>query len=521
MKEKQGKAVKVLVSLGVVLLGLASSPNKVFAQDIVFPERLVTEVNLQDANGATLLDPVKQWEKIRLEIAFHLDEGEVKSGDEVRLKLPESLRMVSLDRFEIRDDQNRLIAIAQILPGHSDVRITYQESVDQIKESQGTFYLYARINHKVVDRATSLPVEVTVGGDSYKAGHLEFAGLTPLQGEVVTKSGWQKDQAPDRGEFEVSLNRSGQYLKGTKVTESSDKSRYVFDTESFQVFKGRWHSESGEWQLLDQVEITSEVQMEVTTSGYTIFAGDLKPEEGIQIRYETVAHAPLKDGQRLENPVTVTWEEQEVTVDGGYTYYHMGSLPQSGPHGLEVLLFVDPDHPVEGAVLEVIDDETGEVVVQGVTDATGKAVLSGLNQKDYRLRQVFVPEGYERMPDVMINGENFTPENPTIHLAFQTPLSATVRQSMPVRIVWDDNQNRAGVRPDKVNLLLVQNGVEQDQVLTLRETENWEGRFDNLLSEDAIGSYFYSANAFDLPNGYYAQTSVDGKGVTITIKYRY
>ena len=52
--------------------------------------------------------------------------------------------------------------------------------------------------------------------------------------------------------------------------------------------------------------------------------------------------------------------------------------------------------------------------------------------------------------------------------------------SFSVVKTWEDNNNQSGVRPDKVTVELLADGVETGKTLVLSEENSWKGSFDNL-----------------------------------------
>lgn len=52
--------------------------------------------------------------------------------------------------------------------------------------------------------------------------------------------------------------------------------------------------------------------------------------------------------------------------------------------------------------------------------------------------------------------------------------------NIPVEKVWDDNNNQDGKRPNSVTVTLYADGRPTDQSLTLSETNDWKGTFENL-----------------------------------------
>ena len=66
---------------------------------------------------------------------------------------------------------------------------------------------------------------------------------------------------------------------------------------------------------------------------------------------------------------------------------------------------------------------------------------------------------------------------------------------------WDDADNRDGIRPDQITVVLFVNGEPSDpvQTLTLTKEMNWEGKFTGLEIRDDL---VYSVDELSVPAGY-------------------
>ena len=97
-----------------------------------------------------------------------------------------------------------------------------------------------------------------------------------------------------------------------------------------------------------------------------------------------------------------------------------------------------------------------------------------------------------------------------------------------VNKVWDDDNDKAGKRPNSVNVVLVADGEDTDKKLTLSESNNWSGTFADLDSVKGTDTIEYSVREEE--TGIISDTGGDGKyeskvtgsmseGFTVTNKY--
>ena len=119
----------------------------------------------------------------------------------------------------------------------------------------------------------------------------------------------------------------------------------------------------------------------------------------------------------------------------------------------------------------------------------------------YTWTEESLPEGYE------LTG-NVTSGTVTTLTNHHTP----ERTSATVRKVWDDDDNRDGIRPASLTVRL-SNG----ESVTLDEANNWTATIDNLLKNRNGEAINYTWTEEDLPEGYkLTNTAVEGTVTTLT-----
>ncbi len=75
--------------------------------------------------------------------------------------------------------------------------------------------------------------------------------------------------------------------------------------------------------------------------------------------------------------------------------------------------------------------------------------------------------------------------------------------SLTVYKNWNDNNNEAGSRPDKISVVLLENGKETGKTAELSSENGWKYTFEGLPKLDEKGKEIkYSAKERDLPEGY-------------------
>ena len=88
---------------------------------------------------------------------------------------------------------------------------------------------------------------------------------------------------------------------------------------------------------------------------------------------------------------------------------------------------------------------------------------------------------------------------------------------IPVKKVWQDQNNRDDLRPFTITVSLLKNGADTGLTLELKEENNWEGTF---IVEDPEENATYSVEEPGVPDGYTSKVEGDmDNGFTITNTY--
>ncbi len=94
--------------------------------------------------------------------------------------------------------------------------------------------------------------------------------------------------------------------------------------------------------------------------------------------------------------------------------------------------------------------------------------------------------------------------------------------SVPVSIVWDDDNDQADLRPDDLSVTLYRNGKVTGQVLNLSAADGWTGTFEDQpqFTGDTEQEYTITEDSFEAPDGYDVEITGDmNTGFTITLSH--
>ena len=99
--------------------------------------------------------------------------------------------------------------------------------------------------------------------------------------------------------------------------------------------------------------------------------------------------------------------------------------------------------------------------------------------------------------------------------ASYTPKTTSVAAS----VIWNDEDNRDGVRPTEVTAVLLANGKTTGKTLTLTAKDGWKGSFENLAVNEAGKAISYTLKAVDI-DGYTCETAAGTNGLALTYTHK-
>lgn len=222
---------------------------------------------------------------------------------------------------------------------------------------------------------------------------------------------------------------------------------------------------------------------------------------GRGIEANNVDAALIKGDRALTSVLVLSLQEREATRNVA-VQYDPGSVKVVKTATVEA---DNPDagRPLVGVEFEIrtadgkpVTDINDKPVSSVKTDGKGELVFKDLLLGSYVVKEVKAPVGYKT--DTTAYPVTITHDNPNGTVTVGNSLDRT---SVTVAKKWVDDNNRDGVRPDKVIVRLLANGEKTDQMLELTAGNKWTGTFDKLfvnengqpvkytVSEDAVAKY--------------------------------
>lgn len=177
-------------------------------------------------------------------------------------------------------------------------------------------------------------------------------------------------------------------------------------------------------------------------------------------------------------------EEIVLQMYVGEHYIQDIKLTKEGNWTATIEDFPDPD--------TLIDNKTGKLLPINFKEKdSGKYILSEVKREKDSKESIY-----------------------TIHL------ENSLKISIKVNKIWNDNNNQAGLRPDSITVALLANGKEIGKTIELNKGNDWKGEFNDLPSHNNGELIKYTIKEVNVANGY--TSTIEGditKGYTIKNSY--
>ena len=208
----------------------------------------------------------------------------------------------------------------------------------------------------------------------------------------------------------------------------------------------------------------------------------------------TITNSYTRDKGTLKITKKLGDDSDEVEIPEGTTFTIEGPEDYDGP---TTITYADFEDGVYKAVVPAgeytVTEDTSTAEVEGYTLESESDPSDGKVSVELgETAEVTVTNTYTKIP----------PETITI----------------TVKKVWDDNNDKDGIRPDSVTVVLKANGEETGDELVLSADNDWTGEFADVDKTDSEGEEIeYTVEEKEVPEGYTA--TVDGgaeSGFTVT-----
>jgi len=141
----------------------------------------------------------------------------------------------------------------------------------------------------------------------------------------------------------------------------------------------------------------------------------------------------------------------------------------------------------------------------------GVASFGTLETGLYLIVQTKKASGYTDLSSFLVSIPTLVSEDGNTYLKYdvETYCKPNLEEESPqttsitVRKIWQDDDDRAGIRPDRIKAQLYRNGKAYGAVVTISEDNNWMFTWNDLpIFDEAGASYEYTVKEVDVPDGY-------------------
>ena len=315
------------------------------------------------------------------------------------------------------------------------------------------------------------------------------------------------DDIPEDAKFEYTVKVDNSYANLEDNLESDD------DEIWFSIYKGN--------DLIHDVETSAQAEKknDVNTGYYYVNSGTeftVELEAGWNLRIinlptgstYTVSETSMPNGfevEKVEGPGTISGNSVSGTITDWNKAYSVTYINKYLLQDVIVNKIWEDNSNQDGirpSSLDLVLKADGDVV--GTTPVVTKNGNTWIytykalpKDKTYTVAETTVPQGYEATVDGL-----------TV-----TNYHKTYVRDITVSKVWNDDDNRDGVRPDMVKVQLKADGASYGEEVVLDAANGWEYTFEGLNTNKAGKAINYTVE--ELPvEGY--ETTVDGFVVTNT-----
>ena len=411
MNKKKITFFSFMIFVFTVIFSLSLS--KAFAENTTSGKTVdtITSLNITNEKGGNLEEDLQQWITFRLNANYDLTDKNVKAGDTTTVDLSDFLYIES-QNFEIRDEKtNEVIANGQIDETKKHIVLTYTDYVEKHSDTNGSFYVYTRVDFQKHPEEGEIPVEVTINGKTQVVGKVNFTGVGDGNPVLFSKTGWVSSEDQKTLSYTISINRTKESLQDATVEDTLKFSNASYIKDSIRIIKGKFDYVKGLWEFTDRTDVTDQHTVTVSEDGqsFVIQLGDITENDQYRIEYNVQANYSPADGEILNNDAVLKGKGITIKEVVQSTVVQVSSGSGIGyVFTIHIHKVDDENQPVAGAKFKVVRQANNQVIGEYVTDAEGKITVTGLLKDKYILTEVEAPTGYViNTADTEVNATDF------------------------------------------------------------------------------------------------------------------
>ena len=344
--------------------------------------------------------PVDQYTDIKVDLTFNVPQ-EVKSGDQAVITLPQNLKFISDQTFDVMSpDGKSVVAKAVINAANKTITLTYENYVETKSNISGSMFFAVRVE-PATESPSKVPITLNVDNNPVPVGKVDFVVDPGNAEKTLDKVSWGTETLADGSitrQYEVRVNAANAPLTEAVVTDQLQTEGMSYVEDSFVIKKGNWVVNSSHKLDLKNGQVVSlPVEFGADKKSFNVSLGNVAQGEGYSIVYKVkIPYTPV-NGEKFLNNVTLKAQKVVETKSNPFVYQTAGGEAQGYTFSINLKKVDSQDEntALAGAEFNVIRVATGAVVGKLTTNAKGEASIGGLLNTAYQLVETKAPEGYE------------------------------------------------------------------------------------------------------------------------------
>ena len=344
--------------------------------------------------------PVDQYTDIKVDLTFNVPQ-EVKSGDQAVITLPQNLKFISDQTFDVMSpDGQSVVAKAVINAANKTITLTYENYVETKSNISGSMFFAVRVE-PATESPSKVPITLNVDNNPVPVGKVDFVVDPGNAEKTLDKVSWGTETLADGSitrQYEVRVNAANAALTEAVVSDQLQTEGMSYVEDSFVVKKGNWVVNSSHKLDLKNGQVVSlPVEFGADKKSFNVSLGNVAQGEGYSIVYKVKIPYTPANGEKFLNNVTLKAQKVVETKSNPFVYQTAGGEAQGYTFSINLKKVDSQDEntALAGAEFNVIRVATGAVVGKLTTNANGEASIGGLLNTAYQLVETKAPEGYE------------------------------------------------------------------------------------------------------------------------------
>lgn len=425
----------------------------------------ITGATLYKGNGEELQsNNVNHYDVYRIEYSFDLKDNVVKSGDTMRVSIPDVFVIHSFNDFELKDG-DLSTGRASVDTINKEVVVTFSDGVENMINVNGGFYLEVKFHNDLfkdlnpieytiefdndVHAYSYTPIPITIGGivypyDIFKDFIRKSSVVVPPSEQCpIPKISWtillNEDVKDDPISGEVNGITYPKEVKNIVLEDVMSENQELYDGPvweySFNIelrsFKLSHEGgvvidlENTKWfpdVLSNQTKLNeSGLYLEYTNNSFVLRADDISGKM-VLINYHSKMLVDETTGMYhtdFNNKVVGTYNEnQEFNYSKEHLIVDSEGYGNAIPGSVRLIKTdVDTKEVLQGVKFELYSHDTDELIYDDlITDDKGEILVTGLNLGSYYFKETKAKEGYV-LSDKIIEFEIIDRNSPILNLA--------------------------------------------------------------------------------------------------------